>query len=60
MQVELTDSMLNSEENILSSLNEVGLIATEEALKHSARWKAPIIKLKRFKKECTGIEIWNF
>ena len=34
LQVELTDSMLDSEENILSSLNEAGSIATEEALKH--------------------------
>lgn len=34
LQVELTDSMLNSEENILSSLNEAGSIATEEALKY--------------------------
>lgn len=34
LKVELTDSMLNSEENILSSLNEAGSIATEEALKY--------------------------
>ena len=34
LQVELTDSMLESEKNILSSLNEAGSIATKEALKH--------------------------
>ena len=34
LKVELTDSMLHSEENILSSINEAGSIATEEALKY--------------------------
>lgn len=34
LKIELTDSMLNSEENILSSINEAGSIATEEALKY--------------------------
>ena len=34
LKVELTDSMLSSEENILSSINKAGSIATEEALKY--------------------------
>jgi hypothetical protein len=34
VKIELTNSMLNSEESILSSVNDVGSIATEEALKH--------------------------
>lgn len=34
LQVELTNSMLNSEENILESLNEAGTIATKEALSY--------------------------
>ncbi len=34
VKIELTNSMLNSEENILSSVNDAGSIATEEALKH--------------------------
>lgn len=34
LQVELTNSMLDSEENILSSLNEAGTIATKEALSY--------------------------
>jgi hypothetical protein len=34
LKVELTNSMLDSEENILSSLNEAGSLATEEALKY--------------------------
>lgn len=34
LKVELTDSMLSSEENILSSINDAGSIATEEALKY--------------------------
>ena len=34
LKIELTSSMLNSEENILSSINDAGSIATEEALKH--------------------------
>jgi len=34
IKIELTNSMLNSEADILSSLNDAGSIATEEALKH--------------------------
>ena len=34
LKIELTSSLLNSEENILSSINDAGSIATEEALKH--------------------------
>ena len=34
LQVKLTDSMLETENNILLSLNEAGALVTEEALKH--------------------------
>ena len=34
LEVVLTNSMLDSEENILSSINEAGTIATIEALKN--------------------------
>jgi len=34
LKVKLTDSMLETEDNILSSLNEAGCIATSEALSH--------------------------